>query len=193
MARPKAFDQDKALQKAMHIFWDKGYDGTSMSDLTAAMGLSRSSLYETFGDKQDLFHAALEHYIRVMDLKRARLFAKAGSAQQGLRDYFRGAVDFVLSEDHPVGCFYTNTAIAHEQLDKRVQGLIKQGMDKQEEDFYRLLADGKKNHTLGPDKESRSLAKFFVGLIRGIGVVARIHQDRKTLDEIMQVGLKVLD
>jgi len=192
MARTKAFDQDAALQKAMHIFWDKGFDGTSMSDLTETMGLSRSSLYETFGDKQDLFHQALDHYIRNMEIRRARMLSSAASAKQGLRDYLQGAVNFVLNKEHPIGCFYTNTSIAMNP-DKRVQALMKQATEKQEEDFYRCMVKAKQNGEIGPDKDPRVLAKYFVGLIRGISVVARIYKDRKTLEDIMNVGLTVLD
>ena len=192
MARTKAFDQAVALQKAMHIFWDKGFGGASMSDLTEAMGLSRSSLYETFGDKQDLFHQALDRYIRNMEMKRTRILTSAASARQGLRDYLQGAVNFVLNEEHPVGCFYTNTSIAMNP-DKRVQALMKQATEEQEEDFYRSMVKAKTSGEIGSDKDPRALAKYFVGLIRGISVVARIYKDRKTLEDIMNVGLTVLD
>jgi TetR/AcrR family transcriptional repressor of nem operon len=193
MARPRNFDRDTALQKAMHLFWTKGYEGTSMSDLTEVMGISRSSLYETFGDKQKLFLEALNHYSEQIDRKKAASFANAVSMKQGMKNFLFGTVDFLLKQDLPGGCFYTNTATALGTLDESIQLAIQSGLSKNETFFYTILERGKQNGEIDSEQDIQALSRFFVGLVRGMTVVARITKDRKVLEDIVQVGLKVLD
>ncbi|HEX3044913.1 MAG TPA: TetR/AcrR family transcriptional regulator [Bacillota bacterium] len=193
MARPKEFDRNTALLKAMQVFWAKGFEGASMSDLTETMGISRSSLYETFGDKEDLFLEALNFYMQDIDRRRMATFTRTGSVKQGMKDFLYGAVKFVLNEEQPGGCFLTNTATALGTLDPHFQEMIRRHLEKQEEEFYLLLEQGVKSGEISPEKNPRELARFFVGLIRGVTVVARIHKDRKLLEDIVNVGLKAMD
>jgi TetR/AcrR family transcriptional repressor of nem operon len=103
VSRPKEFDRNIALKKAMHVFWAKGFEGASISDLTEMMGISRSSLYESFGDKEDLFLEALNYYIEDIEERRTLIFGKAISVKQGMRDFFYGVIKFVLNEEQPGG------------------------------------------------------------------------------------------
>ena len=193
MARPKEFDRDIALQKAMVTFWAKGYEGTSIADLTESMGISRSSLYETFGDKHALFLEALNHYLAQTDRKRANVFSNASSIKQGMNTFFQGIIQFILDAEHPSGCFYTNTATAIGTLNEEIRAVIKLGSEKMEHDFYTLFLRGQQNGEIGIDKDLHALARYFVGLVRGISVMARIQTDREALADIVEVGLKVLD
>lgn len=193
MARPKEFDRDTALRQAMATFWAKGYEGTSVADLIEAMGISRSSLYETFGDKRDLFREALNFYITFTSGKRAAVLAGATSVRQGLTDFFAGVVNFTLSPDFPGGCFLTNTATALGTLDEEIHAAIKLGMQSLEDDFFRFFAEGQQRGEIAADRDIRALARFFIGLVRGISVVARIHKDRNILEDMVKVGLEVLD
>lgn len=193
MARPKEFDRDTALRQAMATFWAKGYEGTSVADLTEAMGISRSSLYETFGDKQDLFREALDFYIAFTSKKRTAVLAGAASVKQGMTDFFAGVVSFTLSADFPGGCFFTNTATALGTLDEEIHIAIKLGTRSMEDDFFRFFARGQETNEIAPDRDIRALARFFVGLVRGISVIARINKDRKVLEDMVNVGLEVLD
>lgn len=193
MARPKEFDRDIALQKAMLTFWDKGYEGTSIADLTEAMDISRSSLYETFGDKHDLFLEALTHYLTQTDRKRAHYFANATSVKQGIHTFFQGIIQFILDDKHPNGCFYTNTATAIGTLNEDIRAIIKHSSEKMEQDLYNFFLYGQQSGELRMDKDIRALARYFVGLIRGVSVMARIQTNREALVDIIEVGLKVLD
>lgn len=193
MARPKEFDREAALRKAMSAFWSNGYEGTSMADLTAAMGISRSSLYETFGDKQDLFLEALNHYLALTDQKRAAVLANAGSVKQGMARFFQGIITFILDTEHPGGCFFTNTATALGTMEEQVHTAVTRGSQKMEDDFYNFLVRGRQRGEIRPDKDLHALAKFFVGLVRGISVIARIQKNRKALEDIVAVGLEVLE
>ncbi|MCY8669819.1 TetR/AcrR family transcriptional regulator [Bacillus haynesii] len=89
MGRRKEFVREEALRSAMRTFWSKGYDGTSIPDLMHSMCISRSSLYETFGDKQSLLNEAVKYYSQLVGEKKQGILANAKSAKQGLTDYFR--------------------------------------------------------------------------------------------------------
>lgn len=110
IGRPRAFDADAALEKALRVFWEKGYEGTSMSDLTTAMGINRPSLYAAFGNKEALFRKALDRYNEgpaayvkaALELPTARATAEA---------LLRGSVELMANPDHPRGCFAIQSAL----------------------------------------------------------------------------------
>ena len=189
MARQKEFDRADALRRALELFWTRGYDGTSVNDLTLAMGLSRSSLYETFGDKQELFLEAITRYIASMDSRRTAVLAGAGPVRDRLARYFAGAVTFLLDPARPGGCFFTNTAIALDSMDARVRAAIRKGDARQEADFRACIEEGQRTGELARRDDPRAVARFLVGLLRGLTVLARMHRDRKTLEDVVAVGL----
>jgi TetR/AcrR family transcriptional regulator, transcriptional repressor for nem operon len=192
LARPKEFDRDIALRQAMAVFWAKGYEGTSVSNLTEAMGISRSSLYETFGDKQDLFREALTFYTEFTGRKRAAVLAGAASVKDGMAAFFAGVINFLLSEEYPEGCFFTNTATALGTLNEQICETIRLGTEGMEEDFFRFFARGQQRGELAGDRDIRAFARFCVSLVRGISVMARVQKDRKALEDIVKVGLEAL-
>src|SRR6202000_934506 len=103
MGRPRDFDPDQALEPAMEVFWEKGYEGASLSDLTEAMGINRPSLYAAFGDKEALFRRVMERYAEgaASYLHRAREEPTAGGVLEGL---LRGAVKLLADPRNPRGC-----------------------------------------------------------------------------------------
>ncbi|MBP2629027.1 MAG: transcriptional regulator, TetR family [Firmicutes bacterium] len=193
MARPKEFDRDTALRNAMYLFWYKGYEGTSISDLTEVMEISRSSMYETFGDKQALFIEALTHYLQLNGQKRDTVLKNAISVKQGLQDFFNGVISFVLNADHPNGCFFTNTATSLGTLHENVHTIIKLAAEQRENSFYAFFERGQSSGEIKSDKNIRALARFFEGLVRGISVAANVHKDREVLEDMVKVAFEVLD
>ncbi len=193
MSRPKEFKKSDVLLKAMKIFWDKGYEGTSISDLTEKMNISRSSLYETFGDKHELFIEALEFYLSMTHVKKNENFSKAKNVKIGMYDFFKNAIDFILNEVNPGGCFYTNTVTSLAMTDKKVKTILQKNLEKQENDFFDYLEKGKQKGEIMVTLDTRQLARYFVALLRGITVIARIKKDRIILEDIVNVGMKVLN
>jgi TetR/AcrR family transcriptional repressor of nem operon len=192
MARPKAFDREEALQKAMKTFWEKGYDGTNTFDLVKAMNISRSSLYETFGDKQTLFLEALGFYAQFINQKRSNIFNKAKTIKQGFADFFEESIATALDEEYPGGCFFVNTAISLPCADEKVKSAIILGAKKLEEDFVNLIEEGKLSGEFCADKDSRAIARLFLGLLCGMNVVARIQKDRDILADMIKTALASL-
>lgn len=193
MARQREFDRGAVLERAMHLFWTKGHDGTSVADLTGGMGLSRSSLYETFGGKDDLFAETVASYVDFVDRRRAHLLSRGTSARQALRDYFGRVIDFTMSDRLPGGCYFTNTATALETADARVREIIRRGDERQERDFIECLRRGEASGEIPAGKDVRALAHFLGGVVRGLTVLARMHKQRKVLEDVVAVGLTVLD
>jgi AcrR family transcriptional regulator len=103
MGRPREFDTDAALEKAMRLFWAKGYEGTSVADLTETLGISKPSLYAAFGDKQSLFRAALERYAAGPALYVAAALRKP-TAREVAQTLLRGAADLQTSSSNSGSC-----------------------------------------------------------------------------------------
>lgn len=193
MARPREFDRDAALKAALRTFWDRGYEGTSMEDLTAAMSLSRSSLYETFGDKQQLFMEALESYLADTRSRRQAILGGAGSAKERMKDFLQGAVEFLTDEEHPFGCFFTNTATAIGTLNAQIRSIVSEHMKNTEADFVRFFEEAQQCGELGPERDPRALAAFFTAVIRGMAVIARAQGGRRMLEDTVKIALETLD
>ena len=111
LSRPREFDADEALDKALHVFWQRGYEGTSLSDLTEAMGISRPSLYAAFGNKEMLFRKTLDRYLQ----KPFSYLPKAleeRDVRRAIEKLFRGAINMVMNPRHPDGCLLVQGALA---------------------------------------------------------------------------------
>ncbi|HEX6087148.1 MAG TPA: helix-turn-helix domain-containing protein [Thermoanaerobaculia bacterium] len=192
MARPRAFDEDTALRAAMDTFWTKGFEATSVTDLTAAMGIGRSSLYAAFGDKDAVFARAMDLYMREVAAERVRILRTAVSARQGVRDFLAHHIRVATDPRTPAGCLVVNTALeldgvaeaAAERLTSRSK-VVDQAM---RELLERAQAAGELDRSL----DVRALALMLVALSYGIHVMSRMHRDRKTLQSIADAALALL-
>src|ERR1700733_563742 len=117
MARTKDFDETQVLAKAIKLFWQKGYNGTSMQDLVDALGISRSSLYDTFGDKHQLYIKALESYEQAETAKRNKALDKSIPARTAIRQLLDYTLQDLISDKQHKGCFLTNAAVENAALD----------------------------------------------------------------------------
>ena len=111
MARQKAFDKEEVLDKAMYLFWKKGYNGTSMQDLVDHLGISRSSMYDTFGGKYKLFMNALSRYQSRQSLQIDMALTSEEDLKDFLKGFFMGVVDECRQDEERKGCFTVNTSI----------------------------------------------------------------------------------
>ncbi len=109
--RPRSFDVDKALDRALAVFWRKGYEGTSLPDLTTAMGINRPSLYAAFGNKEALFRRAIDRYSEG-PAAHAREALDEPTARKVVEKLLRGGIDLVASPRRPRGCFLVQGVLA---------------------------------------------------------------------------------
>src|SRR5262245_10600908 len=193
MARHKEFDQDAALQKAMEVFWARGYEATSMQDLVEHMGINRQSLYDTFGDKHSLFLQALDRYHEVETRKLLAFIERPGSVKKALSQLFNGVIKGAFTDGQQRGCLMSNSM---SELAGRCKATAEKtilNMRSVENAFYRALLRGKKEGELKGVRDPRALARFFCNSLQGLVLTAKTTQDRKTLEDVVKVTLSLLD
>ena len=185
MPRPREFDEDDALRKAMETFWTRGFEGTSISDLTEAMGLSRSSLYASFGDKDAVFARVMDRYMRDISAERVRILRTAATMREGVRAFFEHHIRVATDPRTPSGCLVVNTALEIDALAEETADKLTSRSRIVDHAMRELLErDGV------PDAKSKAL--MLVAVSYGIHVMARMHRDRKTLQAIADAALAAL-
>lgn len=193
MARHKEFDRDEALQKAMEVFWVRGYEATSVRDLVEHTGVNRQSLYDTFGDKHALYLSALDRYREVEGGKMFKLLAGQGSVKRALRRLFEATVEAAVCGDERRGCFMGNAM-------SELAGRCTKTADKAcgqlaaaEGALYHALLRGRKAGEIKNGRDLRAVARFLYSSLQGLQVMAKATPDRKVLGDIVRVTLSVLD
>ena len=192
MPRPKAFDPDEALQKAMQVFWERGYEATSVEDLVQRMGLNRFSLYSTFGGKHQLFVAALERYRDTIVADLVGELEQSAAGLAAIRQFFARLVDFFASSKGWCGCLMTNTAVELAPHDPRVAAKVQAYVVRLEEAFYRVLLQAQPTQQRAAAHAHRDLERFLTGSALGLGVLAKTSPGRQALEGYVRVILSVL-
>ncbi|MCA9929969.1 MAG: TetR/AcrR family transcriptional regulator [Anaerolineales bacterium] len=193
MARQKAFDQEKALNNAMQLFWRKGYEGASMQALLTEMGIGRGSLYDTFGGKRQLFQAALARYRASSDTRLVAPLYQPGPVPDAIRTLFDNLVEQALADPEQKGCLLVNSAVELGPHDAEIAREVATAVSSTEEAFYQAILRGQAVGEVGAAKDARALARFFVNNVRGIRVLARLNPQRQALEDIVSVTLAALE
>src|SRR5918912_2134210 len=160
MARPKEFDRDEALHKAMEVFWSRGYEAASIQDLVEHMGINRQSLYDTFGDKHTLYLQALDRYREVEGRKLFELLERSGSVKKALRQLFQGVVEGSLCKGERRGCFVGNAMSELAGRCKETAAKTCSQLAAAEEALHRALLRGKRTGEIGGGRDLRAVARF---------------------------------
>lgn len=193
MARTKEFNEDQALDKAIEIFWYKGYNGTSAQDLVTHLGLSRSSLYDTFGDKQKLFAQSLQRYQKNAQNQIMELFEKSENIKETLRDIFKQAVLESLEDRITKGCFMVNSSIELAMHDEEIAKIVKNNSQIMEEVFTKAVQKGQDLGQISRVNNARVLARFIFNNYSGIRVLARAgERDKQVYDDILKAMFSIL-
>ena len=194
MARPREFNEDHALDQALQVFWTKGYEATSLRDLIGAMGISKSSFYDTFGSKHELFLAALDRYNdTVASCGLEAVIQQASSPVTGIRNAFQATIEKMVQRGDTRGCFISNCAVDTACQDEAVASKVSQGLAHTEETFYRAIKRGQKLGEISSDKEPRALARYLTGALNGLLVLAKANPDRKALQDVARISLAALE
>jgi TetR/AcrR family transcriptional regulator, transcriptional repressor for nem operon len=193
MARQKEFNREAALQKAMEVFWSRGYEAASIQDLVKHMGINRQSLYDTFGDKHALYLKALDRYREVESRKVFELLERGGSVKRALKELFAGVVAGSLCAGERRGCFMGNAMSELAGRCKETAVRARSNMTAVEEAFYRALLRGTKEGELKGVRDPRAVARFLVSSLQGLVLMAKAAPDRKTLEDVVKVTLSVVE
>ncbi|MFQ5534077.1 MAG: TetR/AcrR family transcriptional regulator [Sphingomonadales bacterium] len=194
MARPREFSIEETLDKAIHVFWSKGYEGASVNDLTATMGLSKSSFYDTFGSKRELFLSTLDHYAKTPAARRAAsLIAAADSPKDGIAAAFAYFIDNLLSGREIRGCYANSSAAEITAPDPEVAKRVMAAFGQLEQALFNAVVDGQLIGQISRSQEPVKLARFLCASINGLIVLGKTAPPREALEGIVQVALSVLD
>lgn len=193
MARLKAFDQDDVLDRAMRLFWQQGYEATSIRDMLAHVGISSSSLYETYGDKHALYLAALAHFRQIeYDLIQTQL-TKSSSAKEVIRHWYTQLIDDLLADPYHRGSFTVNAAIEMGTRDPEVAAELQAHFDEVTASLAAFLRAGQQRGDVRPGLDPVALAQFFLSTLFGIAVQVKIYPSRPLLENIATAALGILD
>lgn len=190
--RPKVFDREAALDKAMTLFWQYGYEATSLSDLVEATGAKAPTLYAEFVNKEGLFRAVLDHYIsRFASKNEACLFCDDQTLLEALRHYFTAVVTCFTSKDTPAGCFMINTSAALAASSKEIAKTIKSRHAVQEQTLCQFLQLRQARGEIPAEKNVAELAQFLSCILQGMSISAREGASFETLMQITETTLRL--
>jgi AcrR family transcriptional regulator len=186
--RPRAFDVDRALDAALRVFWRQGYEGTSLADLTAAMGINRPSLYAAFGNKEALFRRVLDHYGRNAQVVRDEALRQP-TARASVQFFIRAIVESMGDNRNPRGCLMVQSAlVCGEQGAMVKQELIKRrtgACTAWRQRFERAKLDG----DLPPEADPAALARYLSAVTAGMAVEAVNGAGKAELERLATIAL----
>jgi len=193
MARPREFDADAALERAMQAFWVKGYKAASLDELCAATGLSRSSLYAAFGGKRALLHRSLDRYQEQAAARISAALDRPGPVRDSIAAFVNHLIDRIVEGPGRRGCFIGNCAAELARGDRVTAARVRRGLERVEGLFRDALvrAQGRGELALGAD--TVALARYLVAGIQGLRLVGKANPDRAALESIAAVMLGSLD
>ena len=190
MARPREFDHDVVLDRAIEVFWTRGYDRTSIQDLVDSMGIQRGSLYAAFGGKQQLFLEALDRYEERFYRGMVEVLSQPEPVKERIARIFRGVVLDCACESGSRGCFITNTAVALAEGDEETATRVRQNLRRVEDAFEEALS---KADEISTRHEPRAVARFLTNALQGLRVLSRCCVDVAMLEDVVNVTLTILD
>ncbi|MDR9891758.1 TetR/AcrR family transcriptional regulator [Pseudenterobacter timonensis] len=190
--RPKVFDREAALDKAMTLFWQHGYEATSLSDLVEATGAKAPTLYAEFTNKEGLFRAVLDRYItRFAARHEAELFCEEKSVEQALRDYFCTVATCFTSKENPAGCFMINTSATLAASSREIADTIKSRHAMQEETLTLFLRQRQTRGEIPAHANPEALAQYLNCILQGMSISAREGADLAKLKLICDTTLRL--
>ncbi|TQM69788.1 TetR family transcriptional regulator [Actinomadura hallensis] len=193
MARTKEFDPDAALQKALELFWERGYEATSMADLVEHLGIARASIYATFGGKHDLYVKALERYLQTRDPDVAEVLSQPGPALPAVRALVESYAEESAHDPRRRGCMVVNAAVELMPRDPQIARRVEASWDTVETALTSALTRARAQGEISADKDPRALARFLLVMMQGMRVLGRAHPEPGRLRDAAAQALAALD
>jgi len=188
--RPLSFDRDAALETAMHVFWERGYEAASISDLTSAMGITPPSLYTAFGDKEQLFLEAIERYALGYGSAGARALKEESTARGAIERWLLEAANELTQPCHPRGCMVVMAATNCSAAAERVQDALLLRRTEAIADVGRRIQGGIDNGELPPDTDAQDLANFYATIYQGMSMQAKDGATHESLMATVRTAMK---
>ena len=192
MARPKEFDEDELLEKAVNLFWKKGYHATSAQDLVDALGINRSSLYNTYTDKKTLFKKSLKQYQQTKTNAMIAMLGKADNAKKALKQIFTNLIQESVDDAFLKGCLMVNTAVELAGIDAEIGDIVNKNNKSVEDALTKIIEKGQHDGQFSTKNDARTYARFVFGDITAIKVAARSGTPKETLEELNAISDELL-
>lgn len=191
MARSKEFEENEVLEKAMKLFWEQGYEKTSMNDLVEHMGIHRRSLYDTFTDKHTLFLKAMDRFRERIGTRLAAEVKQSETAKEALRSVF----SFIINgeKDSPPGCMCVNSAAEMAMRDADVDAKAVKVFAETERLFAEIVSWGQRSGEFTKKYEAMELAEYLHNAVTGIRVMARTSVPKEKLWRIAEFTMHILE
>lgn len=188
--RPRAFNPDKALDAALKVFWERGYEGASLAELTKAMGINKPSLYATFGDKAELFRKVVDRYTsRQNDLWEQ--VSREPSARTALERILNAVADSLTSGQNPHGCLLVQSALTCSEESECIKKELALRRGDSDTMLRLRLERAQKEGEIPPDADVAALSRYFSAILRGMSVEASGGATRQDLQNVIDLSLKV--
>jgi TetR/AcrR family transcriptional regulator, copper-responsive repressor len=188
--RPLSFDRDAALETAMHVFWERGYEAASISDLTSAMGITPPSLYTAFGDKEQLFLEAIERYALGYGSAGARALNEEPSARGAIERWLTEAANELTQPCHPKGCMVVMAATNCSAAAERVQDALLLRRTEAIASVGRRIQGGIDDGELPPDTDAKDLANFYATIYQGMSMQAKDGATHESLMATVRTAMR---
>jgi len=190
MPRPKSFNRDKVVQQAMDVFWEKGYEATSITDITDATNLKPGSIYNTFGSKHALYLEALDFYEVHVGGKLFAVLDESVSGINAIRNLFAKLIESELSDQR--GCFMHNAMIERATCDEDVEKRACIAKEQGTAIFKHALDRAVEYGEISNDKNTDEVALYLVGTVYAVRSLARVTNQRSELEQVVNIALSIL-
>lgn len=190
VGRPREFDIDQVLNQAMEVFWQKGYEATSMSDLMSATGLHKGSIYQTFGSKHELFLAALNRYLKQMHDYKHELLTSAATPLDGIRAVAHGMIDITDCESHPPkGCMVINAVVELAPHDPEVKRTLDAHMANMRASLIDVVQQAQEANQIDQSKSPEVVAMLIAIFVSGLGSTLKGPLSKEEAHQLMDEQL----
>ena len=193
MARLKAFDEERALDRAVDCFWLSGYEATSVRDLGEAMGIGGASLYNAYGDKRALFVRCLERYANRSSRERMARLEEKHPPKEAIRAFLTEIVERSLKDSDCKGCLLVNSALDVAPHDADVGKAVAGYLDEIRAFFRRNIEAARRTGTVPKGIDAEAVSGHMLGVLMGIRTLARVKPERRLLENVARPALALLD
>ena len=193
MPRVKTFDEQVILEKAMHLFWQKGYHATSIQDLVSHLGVNRASLYDTYGGKKQLFEKALQHYRTTSTAQLKTILEAHDDVKEGIKALFSTASQSLPDNIISKGCFVVNTTTELLPGNDEMKAIVAENKQYIQQILFDYLSSGVKKGDIAPNKDLKALAALLFTFYNGIRVISKIDHEDRDIDAAVTALLPLLD
>ncbi|HET6704177.1 TetR/AcrR family transcriptional regulator [Amycolatopsis sp.] len=191
MVRTREFDTEAAVSRAMELFWSRGYEATSVRDLTRHLGIGQGSLYAAFGDKDGVYRAALEHYRATLAAAALESLKRGGDARSAVRTLLVERLRIAVTEGGR-GCLAVNAVCERLPGDAATGRIVRDMQDASQDALAEVLRTAAERGELAAEQDPRTLAAFLVTFLNGLLVSAKLTPDARALEPLVEVALATL-